>query len=117
MRMRRRQQDPRSRWFALVGLLVLCGVLIGLVSLPSVNAATGTFAQGRQKRITAGTVNSLAFTNPNTAGNLIVVYVAWDNPGSVALSDSRGNTYTSVAPATAWGSTNSWRSQLFYAKN
>ena len=62
-------------------------------------------------------MNSLAFTNPNTAGNLIVVYVAWNNTGSVALSDSRGNTYTSVAPATAWGSTNSWRSQLFYAKN
>ena len=100
-----------------MGLLVVSGALIGLLSLPSVDAATQTFIQGGQKRITSGTVNSLAFTNPNAAGNLIVVYVAWNNTGSVALSDSRGNTYTSVAPATAWGSTNSWRSQLFYAKN
>ncbi len=100
-----------------MGLLVVSGALIGLLSLPSVDAATQSFTQGRQKRITSGMVNSLAFTNPNAAGNLIVVYVAWNNTGSVALSDSRGNTYTSVAPATAWGSTNSWRSQVFYARN
>ena len=115
--MSRRRKHPQSRWFTLVGLLVVSGALIGLLSLPSVDAATGTFGQARQKRITSGTVNSLAFTNPNTAGNLIVVYVAWNNTGPVVLSDTRGNTYTSVAPATAWGSTNSWRSQLFYAKN
>ena len=115
--MRRRQKLARSRRFRSVVLLVVCGVLIGLLALPAVDAATGTFVQARQKRITAGTVNSLAFTNPNTAGNLIVVYAAWNNTGPVALSDSRGNTYTSVAPATAWGNTNSWRSQLFYAKN
>ena len=117
MTMRRPRKVHRSRWFRSVGLLVVSGVLIGLLALPAVDAATGTFVQARQKRITSGTVNSLAFTNPNTAGNLIVVYVAWNNTGPVALSDSRGNTYTSVAPATAWGSTNSWRSQLFYAKN
>ncbi len=115
--MRRPRKVHRPRWFRSVGLLFISGVLIGLLALPAVDAATGTFVQARQKRITSGTVNTLAFTNPNTAGNLIVVYVAWNNTGPVALSDSRGNTYTSVAPATAWGSTSSWRSQLFYAKN
>ena len=76
-----------------------------------------TFVQARQKRITSGTVNSLAFSSPNTAGNLSVVYVAWSNAGPVTISDTRGNTYAPVAPATAWGTTQGWRSQLFYAKN
>ena len=101
-----------------MGLLVVSGALIGLLSLPSVDAATQTFIQGGQKRITSGTVNSLAFTNPNTAGNLIVVYVAWNNTGSVCPLRHAGATpIRAVAPATAWGSTNSWRSQVFYAKN
>ena len=62
-------------------------------------------------------MNSLAFTNANAAGNLIVVYVVWDNSGPVTLRDSRGNTYASVAPPTAWGANGAWRSQMFYAKN
>ena len=115
--MNRPRKQPMRRWFVFVGLLVVSGLLIGLLSLPSIDAATQSFSQARQKRITSGTVNSLAFTNPNTAGNLIVVYVAWNNTGSVALSDTRGNTYTSVAPPKSWGSSNSYRSQLFYAKN
>jgi glucose/arabinose dehydrogenase/chitodextrinase len=53
----------------------------------------------------------------NTAGNLIVVYVSWSNPGAVALSDTRQNVYTAVAPATSWGTMGAWRSQVFYARN
>lgn len=33
------------------------------------------------------------------------------------MTDSRGNAYASVAPARAWGSGGTWRSQLFYAKD
>jgi hypothetical protein len=62
-------------------------------------------------------VNSLAFTNANAAGNLIIVYVVWDNSSPVTLRDSRGNTYDSVAPATAWGPGGAYRSQIFYAKD
>ena len=100
------EETPKSRSVPLVQIgrsALHLRSAVGLLALPAVDAATGTFVQARQKQITSGTVNSLAFTNPNTAGNLIVVYVAWNNTGPVALSDSRGNTYTSVAPATAWG--------------
>jgi glucose/arabinose dehydrogenase/chitodextrinase len=79
-------------------------------------AATPTFKQVRAKRIPNGTVNSLAFQSANTAGDLIVVYVSWSNTGSVALTDSRGNTYQSAGAATAWNGA-AWRSQVFYAKN
>jgi len=113
----RHQKRRNSRGIAILAALLLAAVLGGILALPWANADTATFVQDRSKRITSGTVNSLAFNNANTAHNLIVVYVVWDNPGTVALSDSRGNTYTSVAPATAWGSTSTWRSQIFYAKD
>ena len=97
---------------------VLAAVTAALVLLVAVKAeAAPTFVQGRAKQVTSGTVNSLAFSSANTAGNLIVVYVSWSNPGTVTLSDTRQNVYSSVAPATAWGTLGAWRSQVFYARN
>ena len=58
--------------------------------------------QTRAREVTSGTTNSLAFTSANTAGNLIVVYVVWNNTGAVSLSDTRGNTYA-ARPAHPWG--------------
>jgi len=101
----------------LVGVVVIAGALGGMLALARAQAATSTFVQGSTKEITSGTTNSLAFDTANTAGNLIVVYVVWSNRGSVTLSDSGGNTYAAVAPASRWGSGNALRSQVFYAKN
>src|SRR5215211_8253775 len=101
----------------LVGVVVIAGALGGMLALSRAQAATPTFVQGSAKEITSGTTNSLAFDSANTAGNLIVVYVVWSNRGSVTLSDSGGNTYAAVAPASRWGSGNALRSQVFYAKN
>ena len=102
---------------AFIVLVVLCGIATVLRSQPVADAANPAFVQARAKQVTTGTANSLAFTNANTAGNLIVAYVVWDNSSAVTLSDSRGNTYASVAPATTWGPNSTWRSQLFYAKD
>jgi glucose/arabinose dehydrogenase/PKD repeat protein len=77
-------------------------------------ADTPTFVQTQSREVNSGTTDSLAFNSANTAGNLIVAYVIWNNTGSVSLSDSRGNGYTSAAGRTAWG--NGWSSQVFYAK-
>ena len=44
-----------------------------------------------------------------------MVYVLWDNPGTVTLSDSRGNTYTAATARQTWG--NNWSAQVFYAAN
>ena len=54
-----------------------------------------------------------AFNSANTAGNLIAVYVIWNNSGAVALSDSRSNTYAAATARIAWGS--GWSAQVFYA--
>lgn len=102
---------------AFLGLVLLCGIVTALLSQSSADAANPAFVQARSKQVTTGTVNSLAFTNANTAGDLIVVYVVWDNASPVTVSDSRGNTYASVAPATPWGAGGVWRAQMFYAKN
>jgi glucose/arabinose dehydrogenase/PKD repeat protein len=78
-------------------------------------ATTPQFLQGRTKEIKSGTTNSLAFSSANTAGNLIVVYVAWSNTGAVMVSDTRGNSYASATGRTTWGTNRS--SQVFYARN
>jgi glucose/arabinose dehydrogenase len=90
---------------------------VGAVLLPqSALGATPTHVQSRANEIGSGTVNSLAFSNANAAGNLIVVYAIWDNTGAASISDTKGNAYSSVAPATRWNN-NTWSSQVFYAKN
>ena len=63
--------------------------------------------------MTSGTKASLAFSKANTAGNLIVAYVVWDNPGTATVSDTRGNTYTAATTRQNCG--NNWSAQVFYA--
>jgi glucose/arabinose dehydrogenase/chitodextrinase len=98
-------------------LPVLALVVFGLQFIDVAHAATLSHRQSRAKKITTGTANSLAFTSAPVAGNLIIVYVTWSNTSTAGVSDSRGNQYASVVPATAWGSGSAWRSQMFYAKN
>ena len=110
----------------LVAALSMCGVAAaatlpdptyGAAPVALAAPATPTFVQANAREITSGTVNSVPFTNGNQGGNLVVVYVAWGNAGSVTLSDTGGNTYQVAQAATTWGSTNNWRAQVFYAKN
>jgi len=82
---------------AFIGLVLACAVATAVLSQPPADAANPAFVQARSKQVTTGTVNSLPFSNANTAGNLIVVYVVWDNASPVTLTDSRGNAYASVA--------------------
>ena len=63
--------------------------------------------------MTSGTKVSLAFSKANVAGNLIVAYVVWDNPGAATVSDTRGNTYRAATTRQNWG--NNWSAQVFYA--
>ena len=104
-------------------LAILVSVVLGLLWLPlvaspaSAAAASPTFKQVRAKEITSGTLNSLDFKSANTAGNLIVVYLAWTNTDSVSVTDTRGNVYTSVGSRAPWGVNSNRSSQVFYAKN
>jgi hypothetical protein len=98
----------------------LVAVTLALLSVPLIpspaRAATATFKQVAAKEIKSGKINSLAFNKANTAGNLIVVYLAWTNTKSVKVTDTRHNAYKSVEKGpTTWGSNRS--SQVFYATN
>ena len=93
--------------------LVLAGITLGIGSPPPASAAPAAFVQGRNTQVTSGTKASLAFSKANTAGNLIVAYVVWDNPGAVTVSDTRGNSYTAATARQSWG--NNWSAQVFYA--
>ena len=94
---------------------ILAAATLSIVSPSRAYAASAAFVQGRNAQVTSGTANTLAFSKANTAGNLIVVYVVWDNPGTVKVSDTRGDTYTAATARQNWGS--NWSGQVFYASN
>ena len=104
-------------------VITYCGVLVAaaLVAVtlawapPASAASTPVFVQARANEVGSGTTNALAFTTPNTAGNLIIVYAIWSNTGTATLTDSRGDAFVSAAPRTTWGTNGS--SQVFVAKN
>ena len=100
-------------------ILVLLALVAGNAGLSTVHAApaTPTYVQGRANEAArATTTNAVAFSSANTAGNLLVVYAIWDNTSAATISDTRGNSYASVAPASRWKGS-AWSSQVFYAKN
>jgi hypothetical protein len=105
-----------------VAVAVLVAAALGLLSVPLVpglaRAATASFKQVSENEIKSGTVNTQTFKNANTAGNLIVVYVAWTNKSSVRIEDSNNNQYASVdLNPTTWGPSSNRSSQVFYAKD
>lgn len=97
------------------GAVVMLSLAAALVTGPPASAATPAHVQSTAKQITSGTINSVPFPGPNSAGDIIVVYVIWSNTGTVTVTDTR-NTFVPVAPATRF-SGNQWSSQVFYAKN
>ena len=101
------------------GCLVAVSVAV-LASLPPPNAAFAAvkpvFVQKKYFQVTSGSSVSVTFKKPNTAGNLIIAYVVWDNSGLVSVTDSRGNAYASaVGPTPSSG--NATNAQIFYASN
>ncbi len=100
---------------ALGTALILAAAILSLVSPSLASAAAPAFVQGGNTQVVSGTTASLAFPGANTAGNLIVAYVVWDNTGTVTVSDTKGNTYTAGTARQTWG--NNWSAQVFYASN
>ena len=101
--------------FALGCTVILGAAALGVVSPPRASAASAAFVQGGDTQVASGTTASLAFNRANTAGNMIVVYVVWDNLASVTVSDSKGNTYTAATARKTFG--DNWSAQVFYAPN
>src|SRR5215469_223040 len=105
---------PRVVYYVVLGIaLILAMATLSIVSPSRAYAASPAFVQGRNAQVTKGTTASLAFSKANTAGNLIVVYVVWDNAGTVKVSDTNGNTYTAATTRQTWGS--NWSAEVFYA--
>src|SRR5579871_6683060 len=93
-----------------------CGVVLAALTaaLPAVlPAATPAFIQEKDNQANSGKSSAVTFSAPTTAGNLIAVYLIWDNSASASVTDSLGNTYTSALPATLWNT--KYSSQIFYA--
>jgi chitodextrinase len=84
-----------------------------MVTTTSAAVISPTHVQNTSNRISTGTSLSAKFSYPTRTGNTIVVYVIWDNVGSVALTDSSGNTFVNVGAPVSWG--NGHSGQIFYA--
>ena len=91
-----------TQYIALGIAVVLVAATLGILS-PSRAYAASAFVQDRDTEVTSGTTASLAFSKANTAGDLIVVYVVWDNSGSATVSDTRGDAYTAATARQTWG--------------
>src|SRR6516225_1471636 len=90
-------QVPRTIHHVVLGIaLILAVATLSIVSPSRAYAASAAFVQGRATQVTSGTTATLAFSKANTAGNLIVVYVVWDNPGNVTVSDTRADAFTAA---------------------
>ena len=100
---------------ALGTALIVAAAMLSIVSPSVASAATPAYVQGASAQVGSGTTASVAFPGANTAGNLIVVYVLWDNPGTVTVSDTKGNTYTPGTARQTWGT--NWSSEVFYVSN
>ena len=105
----------RLRIVVVVAALVLATLGSAVANPKPASAAGPSFVQTQAREIPSGKTDGVAFSSANTAGNLIVASVFWNNPGAVTLADSRGNAYTSVAARRSWGS--NWSEQTFFAKN
>ncbi len=108
----RRARRQIAAW---VVLTLLASTVIAIVTPTAAHAATPGFVQTTAREVGSGTTNAVTFNQPNTAGNLIVAYVVWDNSGTVNVTDTRGNTYTPVSARVPWSGGAS--AQVFYAKN
>ncbi len=82
----------------------------------TITGAAPWFIQEKDNRETSGTTSSATFSSPATAGNLIVVYLIWDNTGPVAVSDSPGNLYKAAVGSTLWNN-GQYSVQTFYTIN
>ena len=69
--------------------------------------------QERDNRVTSGRSCPVTFPSSTTAGNLIVVYLTWDNAGSAFVSDSHGHAYRSAVGPTRWNG-GRYSAQIFY---
>jgi chitodextrinase len=92
--------------------------MLSWLILPCKTQAAGvpTFVQKGDTQISSGSRSSVTFSNSNTAGNLIVAYVVWDNSYPVSVSDARGNSYVSAIGPTRYSGGQA-RAQIFYARN
>jgi prepilin-type N-terminal cleavage/methylation domain-containing protein len=77
--------------------------------------STPSFVQTAAKREGSGTEAAATFANSNSAGNLIVAYVVWDNAGAVNVTDTSHNPYSPVSTSVPWSGGAS--AQVFYARN
>lgn len=78
-------------------------------------AATPAFVQRTSGQIASGSGKTVSLSR-TTAGNLLAVYVIWDNTGPVTIADTAQNTYSNAVGPTFWSS-GRYSAQVFYAKN
>src|SRR5579871_184485 len=98
----------QSGWHS-VGLCILISLQLAVAAF----GAAPAFVQEIDNQVGSGQNNSVTFPAPTTAGNLLAVYLIWDNTGTAAVTDSLGDSYASAVPPIRW-SNGSYSAQIFY---
>ncbi|MFL6604625.1 MAG: fibronectin type III domain-containing protein [Steroidobacteraceae bacterium] len=90
---------------------------LAYVGLPQAAEAAVTYVQGNFGTPTAASTVSVAYTVPQGAGDLNVIFVAWSDASSTvqSITDSKGNTYVAaIGPSVNPGNNTQ---VVYYAKN
>lgn len=102
----------RSFWCVAIAL----GISLGSLPNRAIGAGTPAFVQEKDNQVSSGKTVKVTFSSSTSAGNLIIAFIAWDNTGSVSLTDSSGNGYSRAVGPTKWHS-NLYSNEVFYARS
>ena len=108
--------NTRENRFSRLGVPGVMGLSLLLQAGGVALGATPAFVQEKDNQVTSGKTNAVKLTSSTAAGNLLVVYLIWDNTGAASVTDSLGNTYTSAVSPARWNSSK-YSTQIFYATN
>ena len=101
---------------AVRGMAIVLCLVVSILPGAMFGAGSPAFVQEKDNRVSSGKTVTVTASSHTTSGNLIAVYVVWDNTSTISLSDSAGNSYASAAGPIKWNSSK-YGSQTFYAKN
>jgi hypothetical protein len=105
---------------ALLTVVTIAATALGSLLLGSpasqatASQAAVSFVQENHTLTTGATV-SVSMVNPTAAGDLLAVYVIWDNTSAATVSDSRGDLFSAVSPAVRFAR-GAASAQVFYAR-
>src|SRR5258708_2330898 len=107
------KSDRRAATVRGNALRCLLSIILFFCAANAALAAAPAFKQEKDNQATSGNTAKVTFSASTSSGNLIAIYLIWDNTGTASVSDSWGNSYASAVPQIRWFNSR-YSAQIFY---